>query len=97
LTDLPLGISLINSLLTRVTTNEEKAELLIRKLSFLQRMKGCDSYVEGLVAEIYKADPSNLEYKLKHIKNLFNNQDIWEALTEYMRFEADALYQLKQA
>ena len=55
-------------------------------------MKGCDSYVEGLIAEIYKADPSNMEYKLKHIQNLFNKQDIWEALTEYMRFEADTLF-----
>jgi hypothetical protein len=58
-------------------------------------MKGCESYVEGLVHEIYKADPSNMEYRLMHIQNLFNKKDIWEALTEFMRFEADTMYQIK--
>ena len=49
-----------------------------------------------VLAEIYKAEPSNLEYRIKYIQNLFDNQSIWSALTEYMRFEADAIHQFNE-
>lgn len=83
--------------MAQATTDEEKADLLIRKYHFLQRLPGCGSYVEKVVAEIYQVDPQNLEYRLKHINSLFEKQSIWPALTEYMRFEADAQFQLHEA
>ena len=32
-----------------------------------------------------------MEYRLKHISRLFETKSTWSALTEFMRFEAEAM------
>ena len=73
-------------------SSEDKADLLIQKHDFLLKVKGVDSKtIEEVVAQIYYEDPTNLEFKLKHITNLFEKQSVWRALTEFMRFEAETI------
>lgn len=40
------------------------------------------------------ADPSDLEFKLMNVKNKFEKDTTWSALTEYMRFEAEATHEI---
>ena len=49
-----------------------------------------------ILAEIYKAEPTNIEFRIKYIQNIFDNQSIWSALTEYLRFEVDAIHQFNE-
>lgn len=74
-----------------VKTNEEKVDWLKRKHHFLEKRKGSGEYRQKVVAEIIKLDPGDLDYRLKFIHSLFDNQSIWSALTEFMRFEAEVL------
>jgi len=72
---------------------EDRADLLTKKYSFLKNVKGVDpKLIEEVVKEIYYADPTNLEFKLKHITNLFEKQSVWKALTEFIRFEAETIH-----
>jgi hypothetical protein len=45
-----------------------------------------------MLKQIFEADTSNLEYRMKYIYTEFEKNDFWAALTEFMRFEADAMH-----
>ena len=89
-------MSLINSLIEQAKSDAEKAELYIRRYNILQNMgnfgvEGTKAYQDETLAKITQYDKNNLEYRLKHINCLFDTKTTWFALTEFMRFEAEAL------
>ena len=70
--------------------------MLKKKYEFLKKIPSAQSEIGGILEEIYQAEPQNIEYRIKYIQNLFENKSIWSALTEYMRFEADAIHQFNE-
>ena len=83
-------------MLEKTNGQKERAELLKKKYEFLKKIPSAQSEIGGILAEIFKCEPPNLEYRIKYIQNLFENKSIWSALTEYMRFEADAIHQFNE-
>lgn len=79
-------------MLEKTTNQQERADLFKKQYEFLKKIPSAQSQVSIILAEIYKAEPSNIEFRIKYIQNIFDNRSIWSALTEYLRFEADAIH-----
>lgn len=89
-----LVLSLIESLLKVTTSTADREDLLTQKHDFLALAGADKSLLDSIVAQVFKVNPRNLEFKLRHIKNLFEGENLWRALTEFKRFEAETLWHL---
>lgn len=85
----PQAISLIDSILAKSGDVDEKFDLLGRKHYFLGLLDANHPLLDDLLLQIHKTDPSNLDYRMKYIRNLFDKRSVWRAITEYLRFQAD--------
>lgn len=81
-----LAISLIDSILAISTDFEEKFDLTTRKHDFVEQIDAKHPILTDLLYQIHKLDKSNLEYRMKYIRNLFDTKSLWRAITEYLRF-----------
>ena len=64
--DLPMAVSVLNSILYKLGTKPEakplRLQLLTRKLEYLNQLK-CTQLADDVIAQILKLDPCNLELK----------------------------------
>jgi len=87
--DYPQSISIIDSILAKSDDKETKFDLLGRKHYFLSLLDPNHALLDTLLYDIHMTDRTNLEYRIKYIRNLFDKRSIWRAITEYYRFQAD--------
>lgn len=64
--DLPMAVSVLNSILHKLGTKPEtkprRLQLLTKKLEYLNLLK-CTQLADDVIAQILKLDPCNLELK----------------------------------
>lgn len=82
------ALDVIDGNIIACSVKEDRVPFLIKKYKMLQKIPKAHSVLPGLIFEIHEITPDNIEFRLKFIEALFETQP-WEALTEYMKFEAD--------
>ena len=82
------AIDVIDGNLDSCKFKEDRVPLLMKKYKMLSRIPRAQSVLPDLIFEIHEIAPDNIEFRIKFIEILFETQP-WEALTEYMKFEAD--------
>jgi hypothetical protein len=87
--DKPLAVSALNSLIWKIgdTNKERKLEYLNWKYNLVVELDQTKLADEAM-GQILRLDPGNLKLKAEFIKKLFKAAKVFEAFTEYMRFEA---------